>query len=280
MKNKDFAVFILTHGRADNVVTLKTLKKYGYTGSIFLIVDDEDNQLEKYKENYGEKVLIFNKKKIGKTFDTVDNFDNYKAVVYARNACFEIAKKIGVKYFIQLDDDYTDFAFRFDENANFIYKPINNLDKVFDILLEFYKNTLFLSIAMAQTGDFIGGGNILNGLNRRKCMNSFICSIERPFNFLGRINEDVNTYVDLGSKGGLFLTIPIISLLQKATQSNTGGLTDIYLDYGTYIKSFYSVILQPSSVKVSLMGQKHKRLHHLVKWSNTVPMIISEKFKK
>jgi len=31
MENKDFAVFILTHGRPDNVKTLSTLKKCGYT---------------------------------------------------------------------------------------------------------------------------------------------------------------------------------------------------------------------------------------------------------
>ena len=28
----NFAVFILTHGRASNVVTLKTLKRQGYSG--------------------------------------------------------------------------------------------------------------------------------------------------------------------------------------------------------------------------------------------------------
>lgn len=32
MTRNDFAVFILTHGRADKVETLKVLKKRGYTG--------------------------------------------------------------------------------------------------------------------------------------------------------------------------------------------------------------------------------------------------------
>ena len=39
-----FAVFILTHGRADNVVTMKTLKKGGYTGRWYMIIDNEDEQ--------------------------------------------------------------------------------------------------------------------------------------------------------------------------------------------------------------------------------------------
>lgn len=40
----DFAVFILTHGRADNVATMGALKKGGYTGKWYMIIDDEDGQ--------------------------------------------------------------------------------------------------------------------------------------------------------------------------------------------------------------------------------------------
>jgi hypothetical protein len=35
----NFAVFILTHGRPDNVKTFNTLKKCGYTGKIYFIVE-------------------------------------------------------------------------------------------------------------------------------------------------------------------------------------------------------------------------------------------------
>ena len=41
MIDEDFAVFILTHGRADNVKTYKTLKRFGYTGKIYIIIDNE-----------------------------------------------------------------------------------------------------------------------------------------------------------------------------------------------------------------------------------------------
>ena len=46
MRNKDFVAFILTHGRADNVITYNTLRNHGYTGRIVLIIDDEDTQRE------------------------------------------------------------------------------------------------------------------------------------------------------------------------------------------------------------------------------------------
>ena len=61
----NFAVFILTHGRPDNVITYKTLQKCGYTGKLFFIVDNEDKTIERYKENFGrDRVLVFRKKDV------------------------------------------------------------------------------------------------------------------------------------------------------------------------------------------------------------------------
>ncbi len=57
-------------------------------------------------------------------------------------------------------------------------------------------------------------------------------------------------------------------------------MTDVYLDSGTYIKSFYTVMFSPSSVKVSLMGTAEARLHHSISWEHTVPQIIREEHKK
>ena len=37
MKNNSFVALILTHGRPDNVHTVKTLRKCGYTGDIIKI---------------------------------------------------------------------------------------------------------------------------------------------------------------------------------------------------------------------------------------------------
>jgi len=282
MRNNDFAIFILTHHRADRVYTYKALKRTNYSGKIYIIIDDTDPEIEKYKENFGkDNVIIFNKKEIAKEFDVMDNFDDYRAVVYARNASFGIAKDLGIKYFMLLDDDYSGFWYRYDKDLNFISKKIKNLNGVLDLMLDYYKSTNIKSIAMAQSGDFIGGDNgfYKSPTRLRKCMNSFICSTERPFKFIGRINEDVNTFVNNAKFGDLFLTIPFITIDQKETQSNAGGLTEIYLNLGTYVKSFYTVMISPSSVTVAPMGSKHKRIHHKVSGKNTYPKIINEKYK-
>ena len=78
----------------------------------------------------------------------------------------------------------------------------------------------------------------------------------------------------------MFFTISELGLEQTATQQNKGGLTDIYLDQGSYLKSFYSVLYSPSCVKVSMMGLSFRRLHHRVSWNNAAPKIIDKKYKK
>jgi hypothetical protein len=278
MENKDFCVFILTHGRPDNIITLVTLKQCGYTGKIYLVVDNEDKTVNKYIENYGsEKVKIFDKKYYADNVDEGNNFDERRTITMARNACFDIAMDLGITYFMELDDDYGQFKFRFSENL-FNKWLINNLDMVIDSFLNFYKSINAKSIAFSQGGDHIGGFSITK--LKRKCMNSFICSTERPFKFVGAMNEDVNTYTTLGSRGNLFFTFTSVQLDQKETQSQTGGITDMYLKYGTYCKGFTTVMMHPSGVKVAMMNSTNPRLHHSIKWVNTVPVIIDEKYKK
>jgi len=278
----DFCVFILTHGRPDNVITYKTLRKQGYTGQIFVIIDNEDETADKYYENYGDEVIMFDKSAIAKTFDEGDNFGDRRTIVYARNACFQIAKDLGFEYFIELDDDYTSFVYKFNDRMEYMEKPIKNIGLIFSALFKYYKQTISDSIAIAQNGDFIGAheSSMVKGYRRRKCMNTFFCCIERAFTFTGRINEDVNTYISLGAKGWQFFTVPNVSIIQKTTQHSDGGMTDIYKNSGTYIKSFYTVMYAPSCVKVKMMISHHRRLHHQITWKNAVPVILHEKHKK
>jgi len=283
MRN-DFIAFILTHGRPDKQVTFQSLKRHGYTGDICMLIDNEDAKGNEYKKKYGDIVRVFDKKAISKTFDEYDTFNNRKAIVYARNACWQIAREMGKKYFIQLDDDYTCFSYKCDEKCNYVdLLNIKNLDAVFNSMIEFLDRTQAATICMSQGGDFLGGKN--GGSTKimklaRKAMNTFVCDADRPFQFLGRINEDVNTYVLHGGRGMLFLTVPNIGITQMTTQKNKGGMTDIYLDNGTYVKSFYTVLSCPSCVKIAIMQSKNRRIHHSIKWNNAVPRIISQEYKK
>jgi len=278
-RNRRFCAFILTAGRPSKVLTYSLLRRRGYTGAIRLIVGDDDEKKHEYISRYGDEVVVFRKHDISPIFDIGDNFRDLNTVVYARNATFCIAKEHGFTHFIQLDDDYSGFEYRFDSTLDYDPLRLKNLDAVFSALLDFCDASGVDSLAIAQGGDFIGGGNGSNALKirlLRKCMNSFICSTARPFSFVGRMNDDVNTYVSLGSVGKLFVTTTQISLVQKQTQTNSGGLTEMYAKHGTYVKSFYTLLWQPSSVIIKMLNSKNRRLHHQVNWSKTVPKIVRE----
>ena len=283
MRN-DFAILILTHGRPDNIKTLSSLKRAGYTGKYYIVIDNEDEKANEYYNLYGDKVIMFDKQAISDNpnYDKFDNNNNKKVIYFARNAAMEIAKDLGLKYYMQFDDDYKDFIFRFEKDGTLKYLPIENIDKVINLLIDFLNNTKALSVCMSQGGDHLGGVNrgIWKTKLKRKAMNSFLVDVDRSFKFYGRINEDVNTYTMLGNRGELFFTIADIQLNQAQTQTNAGGMTDIYLDSGTYVKSFYSVICSPQAVKISMMGDTQMRIHHKVYWNYCVPKIINEKYKK
>jgi hypothetical protein len=283
--NKNYAVFILSHGRPDNVITYETLRKQGYTGKIFIIVDDEDKTLNEYKAKYKEQVIVFSKKHYQDSFDIMDNFEGNKVIVYARNACYDIARKLKLDYFFEYEDDYTQFQYRFIDKHSLRGTQIKNLDEILNAMIVCLDETGANTIAFAQGGDFIGGANAFkNNTFKRKAMNSFVFKVNKDKSddviFIGRMNDDVNTYLTLGKVGKLFFQMSNLSLVQLQTQSNAGGNTEAYKKYGTYVKSFYSVMAAPSCCKIDLMGRTDKRLHHRINWNNAVPKIVDEKHKK
>lgn len=282
MENK-FCIIIISHGRPNDIITLKTLKKAGCTIPVFILIDNTDKCVEEYLSKYKEKVFIFDKERYAKSVDNFDNFNNYRSTTHARNASFDLAKELGYEYFLVLDDDYTEFKMRINsklEHPIKRYLIIKNIDKVFLSTLEYYKNSDFTSICYSQGGDWFGGETNFNKKPKRKAMNSFFCSVNRRFEFISRLNEDVNTYMTLGHKGEVFMTIPFIQIDQKSTQATKGGMTESYVNNGTYVKSFYTILTRPDCTKINLMGRTDKRLHHLIDWDNAVPMIIKEKYKK
>lgn len=280
----DFAVLIISHGRADSVLTIKAMTRAGYTGKWYIVIDNEDDQESQYRKNFGdEHIIVFDKLAISKTFDIMDNFEGRQVPTYARNALHGIAKDLGLTYFLELEDDYFNFRQRYlREDGKFCTRYVRDMDAIIDAYIDFLDLTGAVTVAFAQTGDFIGGAEsrVYREQLSRKAMNCFFCRTDRPFQCFGRFNDDVNAYVDNGKRGMLLLTPRDICMDQPQTQARAGGITENYVKYGTYVKTFYSVMLAPSCVYVSIMGGWDKRIHHLVDWEHAVPKIISSRYKK
>ena len=303
----DFCAFIVTYGRPDNVKTLRALKGSGYTGKVFLVVDDADKTLPDYQARYPDQVLVFSRddiatrsrgsfrQEVGRyvgsgEFDVGDNLGTRgkPAAVFARNALWGLAREVGCQFFVELDDDYSNFSFRLTgaNTGEHHGWTIRSLDRVFTAMVNFIERTGCATLAMSQGGDHMGVAGEVQLRHRdyrkgqaRKAMNSFVCDVRHPWEFRGRMNEDVNSYVSLGNVGELFFTYFGLQLVQGITQQHPGGLTPLYLDSGTYWKSFYTVLWAPSCVRIT-MGGAMRRPHHQINWNAAVPKIVHERHRR
>lgn len=151
MRHKKFAVFILSHGRADNMKTLRCLEKCGYTGDWYIIIDNEDDQADEYFARYGkERVIMFDKAEAAKNVDMGDNFPERNVVVIARNVCHDIAGSLGLEYFLELDDDYSSFDVRYIDGDKLRAVTIRDFDAVADEMLDFLDASGAVTVAFAQ----------------------------------------------------------------------------------------------------------------------------------
>ena len=284
MNDIKYAVFILTHGRPELQHTYKSLRKYGYDGPVYFVIDNLDETAEEYKRLYGESVVVFDKQEWKEKTDTMDIDSRLDVVVYARNAVFQIAKDLGYRYFVVLDDDYKNYEHRYVEENKLKTITPKNVGKAFEAPFKFLIDSGILCYCWEQGGDFIGGAN---GRFKKRCvrkiMNTYFFDAEKPVVFKGTINEDMVASLYHGLLGDVIISSCDMSIQQMQTQKQSGGLTDAYLHYGTYVKSFYAVMMNPSCVKVAAMGDPksgHYRMHHRVRYDLSCPVIISDKYKK
>lgn len=282
MRHGDFAAFILTHGRPDNIKTEKSLRSHGYTGRVFLVCDTDDERLDEYRARFGKRVLVFNKRDVD--CDTGWNRTDAASPLQARNACFDFARLLGLRYFVELDDDYSRFDFRIIRNGTLPGQSIRRLDFVFDAFLDFLDcDERIATVSFAQAGDFIGGAESCDVRSEkfyRKAMNVFFCRTDRPIGFRNIFNDDVSTYVYWGGLGRIFTQCGFAAIVQGETQQHAGGITEAYRKFGTFTKSFFTVMVAPSCVKVQGMGETHYRMHHKIDWPRCFPKILSEKWRR
>ena len=130
MENK-FCIIIISHGRPNDIITLKTLKKAGCTLPTYILIDNHDKTSDEYFKKYKDMVHVFDKDKYAAMVDQYDNFNNLRTTTHARNACFDLAIELGYEYFLVLDDDYTEFKMRINHNFEHPtgrYLIIKNID--------------------------------------------------------------------------------------------------------------------------------------------------------
>ena len=281
MKSKDFAVFILSHGRADTISTYRALRDGGYTGRTYVVIDNEDDQEELYRQKFGDDIIQFDKRDYLEKTDLGDLDTDRRIGVFARNFIQDEAKRLGYKFHLQLDDDVHGFTYRFAQGKVLRALHCSHLDEVFSGMVEYMKETPITSLSFALSAYNMGGvdGSIKEGMTR-KTMTTFLMRADDVQYFHMRMNDDITTSLINGMRGKLYYSYLPIEVEVDKTQVKAGGMTDIYQKNGTYRKSFYSVMCCPSCVKVSAMGITDYRIHHTISWNNAVPKLLSERWCK
>lgn len=222
----DFAIFILTNGRADDQKTLNMLKDTGYTEKWFLIIDDLDEQLNKYKEKYGEHIIIFDKNAAWEITDTFHNEKMLKAVVFPRNVVFQAAKERGIKYFAMCDDDISRLNYKHIKGDKLITKKITSrADNILESYVKYTEKAKITVLGMCEDGVFIGGANQIAKNGYTPSIGKFIFfRTEDEVKYRGLYYEDNIATYDIPLRGKISFSPTIISTVSQVdTRKTVGG---------------------------------------------------------
>ena len=273
---KDFAVFILSHRRAKQQITLNSLFEAGYTGEWYIIVDDTDEQLSEYLDLYGEHIIVFSKENMLKSVDTMTSTKELRSVLYARHYCWIAAKEKGLRYFGQFDDDLSKFSYKYiDNDGKLQNKKIKNIDAIFEALIEFLLNEEISSVNIPAQGAYFGGKMPEMKWNINQ---SFLAKVETQVPFVGILNEDINAVLIGAKSGKLSLEQYFVCKTDKKRGSNSGGLKNLYDATGEYERAFYTVICAPDCAKIKI--KSNNKVIVTIKRENAFPKLINERWKK
>ena len=277
-----FAIFITTHGRADNQITLNTFKDIGYTGDWFLVLDDTDSQRDAYIANYGiEHIVVFDKQYFIDHTDSCQSVSQPKAVVFARNAVEWMAPILGYQYYMIVDDDVTNLRLRYPENGSLKSARLNNhIDQILDGVVQYIKTSGVACLTFGFTNTYRGGVASVEKFKYRNrlCAELFIRNSEIPIDWRANFVEDLVTSIDVGVRGDVCLQfIPIQLELCMNEGALPGGMSDAYNETGRF--KFYSMpmVIYPNCVSVEFDGTKWKTR---TRAEYSVPKIISSRYRK
>lgn len=275
----DFAVFILSKGRPNAQITYSTLRSSGYTGAIHILCDNMDDTIDEYRENYGDEVLVFDKVKWSEKSDRMSNENAYNVLLPARNAVTEIAKDLGYKYYMQIDDDISRFTHKWlDDNGDMNSVEVSKMDGILEAMIEYISSTPIISLTFTLPVFYQFGaeGAMKDGL-LHDAYNTYLMSVDEPVTFKGMLTED---YIGISNSqivGDLVYAITDIMYDSPKQGTNEGGLNDAYSDGDWWMVKIYALIANPGNVK--LIARDEGVIDIRTNINQRVPKILNEKWR-
>lgn len=275
----DFTFVILCWKRPQALFTLKYLKQMNYDGKIFFAIDNGDPTKEEYiqaaKKN---KIDYFTFDKDTEVSDQMYNTKLKSGAVCTRKIVENIIREKGYRFFCVLDDDYVQFMFY---NRKKVGKK--SLEKLIDIYCDILDKVPYVSVmSLAQNGETVAGTEEFYKKSKfkLKAMNYWFCDVNKPVEYAGIMNDDVNAGILL-SKYGNF-SVQYGGVVIQQAQQKSGGMKDIYAEKSAmYQKAMFSIMLAPSFVKLNYLhcyagGGDSSRIYHNIQRKYAYPYIVEK----
>lgn len=272
-------VYIISKGRPQ-CHTARTLQRIGFPGAWFIVCGNNDETLPEYRERWGDRVLVFDWYEQVRHTDPMDGFgfeEMASGACPVRNATAEISRKRGEVRHWQLDDDYVSFAG---------YDPASGKN-VRMSGEELHRRML----AVAEFAHACGLGNAGFPPSTREVLPERARTFSRRvFNahnlpsggelfepWVGRMNDDLINAINNWRHGRIEMSMHFMAMNMPPTQSEEGGLSQLYRDEGTVRKTAYAVMACPCAVS---LVEKFGRYHHRVAWDRVTPKIVSDEHRR
>lgn len=254
------------------------LNKINYKGDWFICVQEDEEHLEEYKNNFGEKKIItYNYYEEIPHTDFLDNFSNENrncGVVVVRNIIPKIAKNYGCERYWIFDDDITNIRYYNFKIGKWRKFTGEQLEKTLNNITHYANNCNIAKIGFFPTNGGFPPNPYLQSTNVIQIMNM---PVDLP-KFKGRVSEDdIHNFI-LAKYSYIFFVISWITFSSEDYNVNKsgGGLNDLYQEIGSSLRASYILIYHPT-MKIEL--KKNKIIHHTKMTLNT-PKLISEHYKK
>ena len=278
-----FAVFILSHKRADRVETYDTLRKGGYTGKIYVVVDNQDPMLEKYQERFGDSVLVFDKQMYIDRTETLETSKMKSSAVYARNAIEQYAKDFVLDVFGMFDDDVVNMRYRWVDGNTVRSLTVNGgLDLVFESYAQYILDTGIACTSFPFTMFYVSGIHDLDKRisEYRHTYQIHIRNAHKPVEWIGIINHDTISQLLTMKLGYIWWSIPHIVFDAKPMNKESGGLKEVYDAFKDFDMAFLAVMTCPDCCTVTASNGERSTLQIKENKHTSYPMIISGRYKK
>lgn len=273
----DFAVFIISHERVDRVESYTTLRNAGYTGKIYVVVDNEDTQLRRYLNSF-INVLVYNKQlKINST-DTLTDKESRSSAVFARNAVEFYAKHLKLDAFAVFDDDITNLRLRWEEDGSYKSRKLcSGLDDVMSWYAQYLIDSDIATLSFENCMFYVGGVDNNKIANERWTYQIHIRNTKFPVDWHSIINEDIITEISTAVRGYIWWSLPHIVYEAVAMNDKEGGNKANYDKFSEFRRAMFATVANPSSC---LPGYSHGKLRIIQNKKASYPMIVSSRYKK